>query len=257
MDDERWRGLRTLFDGVAERYDAARPRYPRVVVDDLVALAGLESGSRVLEIGCGTGQLTVDLARRGLDVTAVEIGPALAVARRNLAPYSHPRNSSATLVAGAGDADHRPNARRESLPRRPHGEFGTESTMSGGGDHRAIRRWAQRARRRSGRRPRRPLAGHRHVRRPAPEQRRARPVGLGGPGLPSSNGSAPARRSRSSNCRHGWRRCRFRAALLRCGTIRQLEQHPERRLRLAIRPAKAGRPVGGDPREASSFPIDD
>ena len=55
MDDERWRGLRTLFDGVAERYDAARPRYPRVVVDDLVALAGLGSGSRVLEIGCGTG----------------------------------------------------------------------------------------------------------------------------------------------------------------------------------------------------------
>ena len=96
MDDERWRGLRTLFDGVAERYDAARPRYPRVVVDDLVALAGLESGSRVLEIGCGTGQLTVDLARRGLDVTAVELGPALAeVARRNLAPYPHARVSSA------------------------------------------------------------------------------------------------------------------------------------------------------------------
>ena len=92
MDDERWRGLRTLFDGVAERYDAARPRYPRVVVDDLVALAGLGSGSRVLEIGCGTGQLTVDLARRGLDVTAVELGPALAeVARRNLAPYPHAR----------------------------------------------------------------------------------------------------------------------------------------------------------------------
>ena len=46
MDDERWRGLRTLFDGVAERYDAARPRYPRAVVDDLVALAELGSGSR-------------------------------------------------------------------------------------------------------------------------------------------------------------------------------------------------------------------
>ena len=105
MDDERWRGLRTLFDGVAERYDAARPRYPRVVVDDLVALAGLEFGSRVLEIGCGTGQLTVDLARRGLDVTAVEIGPALAeVARRNLAPYSHARNQALPGPAGGGPA---------------------------------------------------------------------------------------------------------------------------------------------------------
>jgi ubiquinone/menaquinone biosynthesis C-methylase UbiE len=92
MHDERWRSLRTMFDGVAERYDAARPGYPRVIVDDLVAVAGLEPGSRVLEIGCGTGQLTVDLARRGLDVTAVELGPALAeVARRNLAPYPHAR----------------------------------------------------------------------------------------------------------------------------------------------------------------------
>jgi SAM-dependent methyltransferase len=84
--------LRATFDGVAERYDAVRPRYPRALVDDLVALAGLTTGSRVLEVGCGTGQLTVDLAARGLDVTAVELGSNLAaVARRNLAPFPHAR----------------------------------------------------------------------------------------------------------------------------------------------------------------------
>jgi SAM-dependent methyltransferase len=86
------RRLRATFDGVAERYDAVRPRYPAALVDDLVARAGLGPGSRVLEIGPGTGQLTVDLAARGLDVTAVELGPALAgVARRNLAAFPNAR----------------------------------------------------------------------------------------------------------------------------------------------------------------------
>jgi SAM-dependent methyltransferase len=96
-DDALLRRRRATFDGVAETYDAARPRYPRAVVDDLVALCGLGPGDRVLEIGCGTGQLSVDLAARGLDVTAVELGPALAaVARRNLAPFPQAR-----VVVGA------------------------------------------------------------------------------------------------------------------------------------------------------------
>ena len=56
--------------------------------DDLAELAGIGPGSRVLEIGPGTGQATVGLAERGCRVVAVELGPALAaVARRNLARY--------------------------------------------------------------------------------------------------------------------------------------------------------------------------
>lgn len=89
--------LRQTFDTAAERYDRARPRYPGRLVADLAALAGLGPGRRVLEIAPGTGQLTVPLARLGCEVTAVELGPALAaVARRNLAPF--PR---ATVVVSA------------------------------------------------------------------------------------------------------------------------------------------------------------
>ena len=80
--------LRVTFDEDAERYDRARPGYPPAVFDDLAALAEIGPGSRVLEIGCGTGQATVPLAERGCEIVAVELGAGLAdVARRNLAGF--------------------------------------------------------------------------------------------------------------------------------------------------------------------------
>jgi SAM-dependent methyltransferase len=79
---------RSTFDQVAELYDRARPGYPSALFDDLAELAGIGPGSRVLEIGPGTGQATVPLAERGCQVVAVELGADLAaVARRNLARF--------------------------------------------------------------------------------------------------------------------------------------------------------------------------
>ncbi|MBW8738925.1 MAG: methyltransferase domain-containing protein [Streptomyces turgidiscabies] len=80
--------LRDTFDEAAQLYDRARPRYPQALVADLVRAAGLGPGSRVLEIGPGTGQLTVPLAASGCRLTAVELGPSLAaVARHNLRSF--------------------------------------------------------------------------------------------------------------------------------------------------------------------------
>ena len=73
---------RTLFDGVARLYADTRPGYPAGLVESLVAAAGVGAGSPVLEVGCGTGQLTGDLARFGLDLTAIDIGPAMITAAR-------------------------------------------------------------------------------------------------------------------------------------------------------------------------------
>ncbi|MFE7573300.1 class I SAM-dependent methyltransferase [Streptomyces sp. NPDC057521] len=85
-EDSRRELLRRTFDEDAELYDRARPGYPVALYDDLAELAGARRGSRVLEVGCGTGQATVPLARRGCRITAVEAGPSMAaVARRNLA----------------------------------------------------------------------------------------------------------------------------------------------------------------------------
>jgi 16S rRNA A1518/A1519 N6-dimethyltransferase RsmA/KsgA/DIM1 with predicted DNA glycosylase/AP lyase activity len=43
--------------------------------EDLADLTGIGPGSRVLEIGPGTGQATLSLAERGCRVVAVELGP--------------------------------------------------------------------------------------------------------------------------------------------------------------------------------------
>jgi SAM-dependent methyltransferase len=88
ISDHRLR-LRAGFDRVAELYDRVRPGYPPALFDDLAGMAGV---GRVLEIGCGTGQATVELARRGYAVLAVELGPRLAaIARANLADFDQVR----------------------------------------------------------------------------------------------------------------------------------------------------------------------
>lgn len=81
--------LRDTFDMDPVRYDRARPRYPAELFDALGSAAPLRLGARILEIGPGTGQATLELARRGLDVTAVRLGPALAeLLRQKLAAFA-------------------------------------------------------------------------------------------------------------------------------------------------------------------------
>jgi SAM-dependent methyltransferase len=70
------------------RSDRAQQGFSDDLVTDLVDLAGLAASSRVLEIGCGTGRLSVPLARHGIQLLALELSPeAAAVARRRLAAF--------------------------------------------------------------------------------------------------------------------------------------------------------------------------
>ena len=81
---------RESFDLVADDYNEYRTAYPQQVVAALIALSHLHHGSRVLEIGCGTGQLSVPLAQHGIELLALELGPHLAAhARRNLKRFPH------------------------------------------------------------------------------------------------------------------------------------------------------------------------
>jgi SAM-dependent methyltransferase len=74
------------FDTVADEYDRHRPSYPDELVDLACQTGGLARGDRVLEIGCGTGQLTRSLVARGLSVTAVEPGRNLISLAQQAAP---------------------------------------------------------------------------------------------------------------------------------------------------------------------------
>jgi SAM-dependent methyltransferase len=68
---------RDTFDAVAGLYGEARPGYPAAVYDDLWALADLGPDAAVLEVGCGAGQATGDLAARAGRVLAIDPGPNL------------------------------------------------------------------------------------------------------------------------------------------------------------------------------------
>ena len=71
------RGYGNAFDDVAAEYDRNRPTYPDELIDGACRVAGIGSGARVLEVGCGSGQLTRSLVARGLHVTALDPGKHL------------------------------------------------------------------------------------------------------------------------------------------------------------------------------------
>jgi ubiquinone/menaquinone biosynthesis C-methylase UbiE len=79
---------RASFDAIARLYDQARPGYPDALFDDLCTIAGINTQSRLLEIGCGTGHATLPLAGRGLRIHCIELSEKMAaVAREKLAQF--------------------------------------------------------------------------------------------------------------------------------------------------------------------------
>ncbi|MDL2402280.1 class I SAM-dependent methyltransferase [Rhizobium mayense] len=95
---------RFTFDGVAALYGDVRPTYPEHVFDDIAAFSGLESSNAVLEIGCGTGQATLGLARRDVSILALDPGAELiGIARKNLAEFPNVRFAETTFEAWLGE----------------------------------------------------------------------------------------------------------------------------------------------------------
>ena len=98
------------FDRIAGLYRQARRGYPAALFDDLAERAGLGPDCQVLEVGCGTGQATVDLAARAHSVLAIDPGAQLiAEARAQTRPGTRagtqlPSGSSSAAARAAAAA---------------------------------------------------------------------------------------------------------------------------------------------------------
>ena len=55
---------RDLYRGIAHDYDQFRVPYPRSLIDDLAERSGATGRGRLLDLACGTGQVTFALAGR-------------------------------------------------------------------------------------------------------------------------------------------------------------------------------------------------
>ncbi|MDT5054927.1 MAG: hypothetical protein QOF66_3293 [Mycobacterium sp.] len=68
---------RTLFTGTAWHYARYRPGYPSVFFTDLVERFHLDGTGRLLDLGCGTGQLTLRLAEHVAAATGIDPEPEM------------------------------------------------------------------------------------------------------------------------------------------------------------------------------------
>jgi SAM-dependent methyltransferase len=99
-------GVRSVFSAKVADYVASRPDYPEALYETLHRHCQLQPGSRVADVGAGTGLLSHGLLQRGYQVTAVEPNAAMrAAADRWLAGHAAYRS-----VEGSAEAMPLPDA---------------------------------------------------------------------------------------------------------------------------------------------------
>jgi 2-polyprenyl-3-methyl-5-hydroxy-6-metoxy-1,4-benzoquinol methylase len=74
-----------LFASAVPYYARYRSGYPRAELDALAARVGLDGTQRVVDVGCGTGQLAIPLARHASTVLAIDPVADMLVAGRRAA----------------------------------------------------------------------------------------------------------------------------------------------------------------------------
>lgn len=89
-----------MFDVAANAYDAFMGRYSGLLAPQMADLAGIAAGQRVIDVGCGPGALTSELARRlGADhVAAVDPSVSFVEAAKQRHPGVDVRQASAEAL---------------------------------------------------------------------------------------------------------------------------------------------------------------
>jgi ubiquinone/menaquinone biosynthesis C-methylase UbiE len=95
---------RDLYRGTARDYDQFRVPYPRSLIDEVAERCGADGQGRLLDLACGTGQITFALADRFREVWAVDQEPdmtSLVTQKAQAAGLDHIR----VLTSSAEDLD--------------------------------------------------------------------------------------------------------------------------------------------------------
>lgn len=78
------------YSAAAAAYNQARPRYPKALIAQAVAIAQITSDSRILEVGCGPATATTAFAPIGSSMLCLEPNPDFyALAQQNCQPYAN------------------------------------------------------------------------------------------------------------------------------------------------------------------------
>ncbi len=91
------RELKTAFGSVSSLYEKARTSYPQALIDEIITYSKLQKGSKILDIGCGSGQATLLFAQQGFNVTGLDINSELL----SIAKEKCVDNSSVTFELGS------------------------------------------------------------------------------------------------------------------------------------------------------------
>lgn len=89
-----------LFDDTAYWYARYRLPYPQEVLDLLVRKFHLDGSSRVLDFGCGTGQIALPLSARVQEVVGVDISQEMIEEARRQAQEQGAKNIRWMVLAG-------------------------------------------------------------------------------------------------------------------------------------------------------------
>lgn len=98
---ERKEELAKGFLGEGDGYDELRPGYPAEALDLIVAAVGTAARPRVVDLGAGTGKLSLALAERGCRVTALDTSETMLEVARAKALAGQVAHRFETRVAPA------------------------------------------------------------------------------------------------------------------------------------------------------------
>ena len=99
------------FTGLAGIYNRCRPDYPAAALDYVLEHCGLGPGSRLVDVGCGTGISSRQFAARGLRVLGIEPNADM----RRQAEAEPQQRTSIEYRAGRAEATGLPDASAEAV----------------------------------------------------------------------------------------------------------------------------------------------